>query len=101
MEVAALAVVPAHLPQTGDSWPHREASLAPGNAGLILPERGGPRPDQAHLSEGDIEQLGKLVDVHLPQPASEFRDPRIAGNLELRAIHQIERREISLGRVSV
>ena len=66
VEIAAIAAMPANLPQPGDAGPDRQSGFPPRDAQLVLPERRRAWTDQAHLTEHDVEQLWQLVQAGRP-----------------------------------
>jgi hypothetical protein len=59
------------------------------------------RPDQRHLPEHHVEQLGKLVERVAPQPPADRGHPRVVADLEQRARGLVERLEVGLALIGV
>ena len=52
---------------------------------LVVAQRQGPRPDEAHLPAQDVDDLRQLVDRESPQHATDARHARVVPDLEQRA----------------
>ena len=50
----------------------------------------GPRTDEAHLAEDNIEELWKLVEARTPEPLTKASDARVIGELEDRMLQTLE-----------
>ena len=76
-------VLSAHLPQAGQARDGVEAPHLPGVEFVGFVGQAGARPDEAHVAEKDVDQLGELVDAGRAENTAEGDDPGVPGVVEL------------------
>src|ERR1700730_2064240 len=70
-------MVPIHLPRPGQALRHRESKgHLPVHSGSFTREAWA-RPNEAHISFQDVDELRELIQERCPQPASQWRHPGI------------------------
>src|SRR4051812_5924854 len=80
----------ADLPETGDPRDHGQSLRLPSRVCSDFARRRRPGTDEAHVTHQDVPQLRELVEAVLAQEATERRRPRIARDLECRALYLVE-----------
>src|SRR5438094_8638985 len=71
-----------NLPEAGDPGLHREPTPMPCVVSRNVVERMWPWPDQAHVAEQHVPELGELVDARLAEDPAQPAHPRVVRELE-------------------